>query len=83
MSNPSGKQSGEKSHEEARIDHGVDETFPRAIRLPWAAQRASIQIDRPSRAKGDRVRTAVAATTPKMRAPSAVRPTRARTATAV
>jgi hypothetical protein len=28
MSNASGKQSGEKSHEEARIDHGVDETFP-------------------------------------------------------
>lgn len=28
MSNASGKQSDEKSHEEARIDHGVDESFP-------------------------------------------------------
>lgn len=28
MSNASGKQPGQKNHEEERIDHGVDETFP-------------------------------------------------------
>ncbi|MDG0024892.1 hypothetical protein [Trinickia sp. Y13] len=28
MSDPNGKQPAEKNHEEARIDHGVDETFP-------------------------------------------------------
>ena len=47
MSNASGQPPSEKNHEEERIDHGVDETFP-ASDPPAVGGATRIDPDRPS-----------------------------------
>ena len=48
MSNANGKQPTEKNHEEERIDHGVDETFP-ASDPPAVGGATRIDPDRPAK----------------------------------
>ncbi|PMS15310.1 hypothetical protein C0Z18_27910 [Trinickia dabaoshanensis] len=52
MSKASGKPQGGESHEEQRIDHGVDETFP-ASDPPAVGGATRIDPDRPQHRPGE------------------------------